>query len=189
MAVPECDWLSAAQKKEIIDAVEVEVEKRKLRDSPRMMTILVRTMAALIERYQQERKAQKQRQRVIDDAINGLGFFATEQERGRATIAVRQAIRRLDADVGESELRMVAEDAVRPIRQAVEKRLLKERLLRWAVWQLPWSKTELDALRVQRECAEILDELAEDFMELEAKQALQPTVEEACQEIEDGDAR
>lgn len=169
LAEPHCRWLSAAQKKEIIDAMEVEIEKRKPRDSPRMATILVRTIAALIERYEQERKAQKQRQGIIDDAINGVSFLATAQERVRATIAVRQAIPRLDADVGESELRVAAEDAVRPIRRAVEKRLLKERLLRWAVQQLPWSKTELDALRVQRECAEILDELPEDVTELEGK--------------------
>ena len=46
------------------------------------------------------------------------------------------------------------------------------------------DKTELDALRVRRECAEILAELPEDFTELEAKEALEPTVEEACIELE-----
>ena len=83
LADPQCGWLSAAQKKEIIEAVEVEIEKRKPRDSPRMATILARTIAALIERYQEEQRAQKQRQRVIDDAIIPVSFFATEQERQR----------------------------------------------------------------------------------------------------------
>ncbi len=186
LADPQCGWLSAAQKKEIIDVVEVEIEKRRPRDSPRMVTILARTIAALIEVYQQKRRAQKQRLRVIDDAINSLSFFATEQERGSATIAAREAIRRLSTDAEETELRMSAEEAARPIQQAVEKRLLKERLLRWAIHQLPWDKTELDALRVRRECAEILAELPEDLSELEAKEAMEPTIQEACQDIEHG---
>ena len=189
LADPQCGWLSAAQKKEIIDAVEAEIEKRKPRDSPRMATILARTIAALIERYQQERQAQKQRQRVIEDVLNRLSFFATEQEKSRATIVAREAIRRLGTDAEETELRMSAEEAVRPIQQAAEKRLLKERLLRWAIQQLPWAKTELDALRVRRECAEILAELPEDVSELEAKEAMGPTVEEACRDIEQATAR
>ena len=53
-----------------------------------------------------------------------------------------------------------------------------------AIQQLPWAKTELDGLRVRRECAEILAELPEDFTELEAKEAIGPTVQEACQDIE-----
>jgi exosome complex component RRP41 len=40
LADPQCGRLSAAQKKEIFDAVEAEIEKRKPRDSPRMATIL-----------------------------------------------------------------------------------------------------------------------------------------------------
>jgi hypothetical protein len=189
LADPLCGWLSATEKKEIIDAVEGEIEKRKPRDSPRMVTILARTIAALIECYHGERQAQKQRQRVIEDALSRLSFLATELEKDRATIAAREAIRQLNTDVGETELRMAAEEAVRPIQRAVEKRLMKERLLRWAIQQLPWAKTELDALRVRRECAEILAELPEDFSELEAKEAMGPTVEEACQDIEQDKAR
>ncbi len=58
-----------------------------------------------------------------------------------------------------------------------------------AIQQLPWAKTELDALRVRRECAEILADLPEDVTELEAKEALEPTVQEACWDIEQRKAR
>ena len=154
-----------------------------------MVTILSRAITVLVERYQEEGRARKQRQQVIDDVVGRLSLFATDQEKSRAMMAARQAVRKLETNAEETELRMSTEEAVRPIQQAVEKRLLKERLLRWAVHQLPWSKTELDALRVQRECAEILAELPEDFTELEAKGALQPTVEEACGDIERRKAR
>jgi excisionase family DNA binding protein len=46
LADPQCSWLSATQKKEIVDAVEVEIERRKPRDSPRMVIILVRLGAS-----------------------------------------------------------------------------------------------------------------------------------------------
>jgi excisionase family DNA binding protein len=184
LAAQQCDWLSAGEKKDIMDAVEVEIGKRKPIDSPRMVTILSGTMAAIIERCHQERQAQKRREGVIEDALARLGFFATAQEKARATAAARRAIRHLDADVRESEMLTLAEEAVQPIRRGVERRLLKERLLNWAAQQLPWDKTELDSLRVRRECAEILAELPEDVSELEAKEAIVPTVEEWCEEIQ-----
>ncbi len=62
LVTPECRWLSAAQRKEIIDAVAVEVEKRQPSDAPRMALILGHTIAALLERFQAEEKAQKQRE-------------------------------------------------------------------------------------------------------------------------------
>lgn len=186
---PQCDSLSAGQKKEIIDAVEAEIEKRKPSDAPRMVTILTRTIAALVERYHAERTAQEQRQRVIECAVGKLSLYATDQDKARATVAAREAILRLGTDAEEIELQMSVEEAVGPILQAIEKRLQKERLLRWAVQQLPWAKTELDALRVRRECAEILAELPEDFSDLEAKEAMGPTVQEACCDIEQDKAR
>ena len=66
LVTPECRWLSAAQRKEIIDAVAVEVEKRQPSDAPRMAVILGHTIAALLERFQAEEEAQKQRERAID---------------------------------------------------------------------------------------------------------------------------
>jgi hypothetical protein len=185
LADPQCRWLSATQKKEIIDSGEAEIGKRRPSDELRMATILVHTIAALMERFQAERQAQKRRQDIIDRAAWSLSVFATDQEKAQATVAVREAIRRLDADTSEDELLTSAKEAVRPIRQAIERRQLKERVLNWAIQQLPWSKTELDAVRARRECAEILAELPEDFSETEAKEALAATVQEACQEIEE----
>jgi excisionase family DNA binding protein len=185
LADPQCRWLSAAQKKEIIDAVEAEIGKRQPSEAPRMATILAHTIAALIERFQAERQAQKRRQQIIERALWSVSVFATEQEKARAAVAVREAVRGLDADASESELLTSAQEAVRPIQQAIERRLIKERVLNWAIQQLPWGKTELDAVRVRRECAEILAELPEDFSEVEAKEALAATVQEACQDIEE----
>ena len=189
LADAQCDWLSAAQKKEIIDAVEAEIDKRKPRDSPRMVTILTRTMAVLVERYHAQRTEQKRRQHAITSAVSKLPFYATDDDEARAAVAAREAIRRLGTDTDEAHLRISAEEAVRPIQRAVERRRLKDHLLQWAVQQLPWGKTELDALRVRRECAEILAELPDDFSELEAKEAMEPTVQEAGEDIEQRKAR
>ena len=109
-----------------------------------MVRILACTIAAVIDRYHEEQRAHRQRQGAIEGALSKLGFFATEQEKARAAIAAREAIGRLDAEAGEIELRTIAEEAVQPIQQAVEKRLQNERLLKWAIRQLPWSRTDLD---------------------------------------------
>ena len=148
---PECRWLSAAQRKEIIEAAVVEIEKRQPSDAPRMAVILGHTITALLERFQAEEEVQKQRERVIDGALWRLSCFATDQEKARAIRAAREVIRQLDEDSDEKELRAAAEEAIWPIQQAIEKRLLKERVLAWAVWQLPRTRTELDTLRVRRE--------------------------------------
>ena len=47
-------------------------------------------------------------------------------------------------------------EAVQPVRRAIERRLLHERLITWGLGQLPWSRTEFDMARIRRECAEIL---------------------------------
>ena len=65
---------------------------------------------------------------------------------------------------------------------------LADRLITWAIRELPWSKTERDEARVRRECAETLAELPLDFSELEGKEALEPTIGEACQQIEERQA-
>ena len=189
LVTPECRWLSAAQRKQIIEAVEVEIEKRQPSDAPRMAVILAHTITALMEGFQAGEEVQKQRERAIDGALWRLSCFATDQEKARATRAAREAIRQLNENADEKELRASAEEAVRPIQQSIERRLLKERLLQWAIQQLPWARTEPDALRVRRECAEILAELPEDVSELEAQEALEPTVEEACTDIEQRKAR
>jgi excisionase family DNA binding protein len=188
LTMPPCGRLSAAQKKEILDAAEAEINKRQPIDAPRMATILGHAIAALVERYNTERQAAENRQEVIDNALRSLSAFATDQEKARAAIAVREAVRRLGAIASETELLMSTREALRPVNQAIEKRRKEARILNWAIGQLPWNKTELDAARVRRECAEILAEVPGDIADAEAKAALEPTVREACQDIEERQA-
>ena len=184
LADPECSWLSAAQKKEIIDAVEAEIGKRKPIDESSMGTILTHTVAALAERFNAERQAQERRKGAIDRTLWSLSAFATHEEKARATVAVREAVRGLDANADDAEILTSTREALWPVQRAVERRLLQDRVLDWAVLQLPWAKTELDAVQIRRECAEILAELPEKVSEIEAKEALEPTVREAHREIE-----
>lgn len=96
-----------------------------------MAVILGHTIAALMERFQTEQQAQRQRERVIDAALWQLSYLATDQEKARARRAAREVIRRLDGSADKEELQASAEEVVRPIQEAVEKRLLKERVLQW----------------------------------------------------------
>jgi hypothetical protein len=83
----------------------------------------------------------------------------------------------------DSEMRIAAQQAIEPISRAIEKRLLDARLLNWATIRLPWSATEQDQARVRKECAEILAELPQDLSEMQAHEALEPTIQEARAEI------
>jgi len=180
----EYNRLSAAQRKEILSGLEAEIEKRQPADESCMGTILARSLEALAEPFRAARDAQERRQRLTEGALNRLPYSATEAERVRAMAAIREALRRFDGLADEGEMRVAAEEAVQPVRRAVEKRSLDARLLSWAIRELPWSGTDRDEARIRRECTEILAELPLDVTEAEGKEALEGTVREACAEIE-----
>jgi hypothetical protein len=181
-------WLSASQRKEIVEGLEAEIAKRQPTDDPRMSTILARSLEALVEPLRAARDAQERRQRLTDEALLSLPFMATEPEKVRATVAIREALRRFDEFADVCELRVAAREAVQPICQAVSRRILTAGLSNWAIGKLPWGRTDRDIARVTRECTEILAELPVDVSEVEAKEALEPTVSEARQEIEERQA-
>ncbi|HEV2234785.1 MAG TPA: helix-turn-helix domain-containing protein [Terriglobia bacterium] len=176
--------LSAAQTKEILDALEAEVNERIPQDEPQMPAILERGLAALVEPIAAAREANKRQESAAQLALRRLPAFATDSDKAQASEAIRKALAALPNEAKDVELRAAAEEAVRPIQQAVEKRLLDARMLNWAISQLPWSSTELEKARVRRECAEILAELPLEVSEADARDALEPTITEARQEIE-----
>jgi hypothetical protein len=185
-AVSACEyrWLSATQRKEVLWGLEAEIEKRQPADEPRMGTILARSLEALVEPFRAERDAQERRQALTEEALRSIPYLATEAEKVRATVAIREALRRLDSFADVCEMRVAVQEAVEPVRLAVGKRLLDARLLDWAIRELPWSRTDRDETRLRRECAEILAELPLGTSEAEGEEALELTVREACAEIE-----
>ena len=161
-------FLTAHERKEILDALEAEVEKRSPSDEPRMLQILALTMRTVVERLIAEREARDMRERILSSSVSDLGLFATEAERTQATATVRHAISRVPSDARESEIRATAGQALSPIKHAVEKRRQDQRIVNWAASKLPWHSSDLDKARLRRECAEILAELPGDYTELEA---------------------
>jgi len=184
----ELRWLSAAQHKEIFAAAETEINARQPHDEPHMMEIVTRTIAALVEPFAARRQAQERRNRVVKDTLHHLPIFTTEGERARAAAAIRESLTHLPEDAEEFEIRAAAEEAVKPIRRTIEKRLLDERLITAAIRELPLGSTDRDEARLRWACAGILAELPEDVSEVEAQEALEPTVREACEEIEERQA-
>jgi excisionase family DNA binding protein len=185
LSAKELTWLSAVQRKEILDAIETEIAKRQPQDEPRMVWIVTHAIAALVEPYIEQQQARERRKRIIEDTLRKLSCYATDAERARASGVVRESVSRFPWDAEESEIRSAAEEAMRPVTLGIEKRQRDERLLKWVVWELPWGSDERDRARLCRECGEILAELSQDVSELEAKEALEPTIREACREIED----
>jgi excisionase family DNA binding protein len=183
------DWLSPAQRKEALAALETEIAKRQPDDEPIMPRLLAETATALIAPWQAEREAHQERERATRQALRALSVFATDAERARAAASVRKALENLPCNVEAFEIRAAAEDAVRPVRQAVEKRLLDERLIRWAIQELPWGRTDADEAYLRRQCMEILAELPSDVSEAEARDELEETVREASEEINERQAR
>lgn len=178
-------WLTATQRKEILEALEAEVERRQPTEDHRYMaSVLVHSLLAALEPFEAERKAQERRQRLTETVLWRLPGSATEAERMGAITAAREALKCFDAMADESEMRVAAQQAIEPISRAIEKRLLDARLLNWATIRLPWSATEQDKVRVRWEYAEILAELPQGISEVEAKEALEPTVQEARLDIE-----
>ena len=186
LAVQEYSWLSSGHRNEILEMLEAEIEKRHPADESRMTTILKRSLESLAEPFQRQQQVQEKQQRVMEQALRDLPYSATEAEQVRVTATIRDTLRRLDDDTDKCEMRVAAQEAIQPLCVAIEKRLLDERLIEWAIRELPlWGRTERDEARLRRECAEILEELPIDASEAEAKDALEPTIGETCQEIEE----
>src|SRR5439155_12100947 len=142
-----------------------------------------------VETRQLAEQALNRRQNAAQVALWRLPALATDCEKAQASEAVRKALAALPDEAKDFELRGAADQAIQPICQSVGKRLLGERVTTWAVRELPWQSDDRDKARVRRECAEILAELPQDVTEAEAKEALEPTIREARQEIEDRQAR
>ena len=177
-------WLTPTQRKEVLEALEAEIECRQPTEGhPYMADVMVHTLLAALEPFETERKAQERRQRLTEAALRKLPYSATDAECVQATTAVREALNRFDGVADEREMRVAAQEAIQPISRAIEKRLLDARLLNWASARLPWSAMGQDKARVRRECAEILAELPQDASEIEAQEALEPTIQEAHREI------
>jgi len=185
----EYSWLSPSQRNEILEGLEAEIERRRPAEDPHMPTILKHRLESLAEPFRRQQQAQEKRNRIMQYALLNLPYSATEAERVRVTAVIRDALRRLDDDADECEMRVAAQEAIQPLCQTIDKRLLDERLIGWAMYELPWNRNDRDEARLRRECAEILEELPADVSEEEAKEALEPTVSEATQEIEERQAR
>ena len=189
--VNEVDRLSAEQRKQLLDALEVEINKRGPADGGRMEMVLVRTVKAVMEpwecewrREQAEQAARQAGARTMERLLWQFPYQATDSEKADAMAAMKVALVSLPASTSEPELVRVARQAFDPVRQRVDRRLLAERVVQWAVGELPWlGRKEVDELRLRRQCCEIVAGLPVDALEQEMKAAVESVVGTACSEI------
>jgi excisionase family DNA binding protein len=138
------DRLSAVQRKQLLEALEIEINRRTPADECRMETVLARTVKAVVEpwecewrREQAEHAARQVKARVMERLLFQFPYEATDSEKTGALSAMQMALESLPANTPEPELVRGARQALDPVRQQVEKRLLSERVVQGAVGQLP----------------------------------------------------
>lgn len=186
---PKFSWLAGELRKEVLRAVETGIRERLPEEEPCMMDVITQTIADVAAPWYAEHIWNEKLQETAQRALRSLPYGTTDAERARASAAIREALGGVPRNAEKFELKVAADEAVRPIRQAVEKRCLDERLTTWAVRELPWGCTDSDERRLRRECAEILEELPADISEAEAKEVLEEAIRQATQEIEERKAR
>lgn len=121
IAVLAYSWLSAAQQKEVIEALESEVEKRKPSDEPRMVAIIARSLEALVEPLKLANDLRKMRQSFTEKKLRQLPNDATEAERALVTDAIVAAQAFLEVG-NEHGFQVMVNEAVQSVRKASEER-------------------------------------------------------------------
>lgn len=183
-------WLSPAQRKEALLKLESEISQRGPECETIMDLVTQDTITETVVPWEVERTALEVRERAIKQALLSLPWTCTDAERASARAAIRKALGNLPPDAEELEIYATANEAIQPLKQIAEKRSLDETLTGWAIRELPyWGRTERDEARLRRECTEILADLPADITQAEAKEALEPTIAAARQEIEQREAR
>src|SRR5207302_1326866 len=109
LSASEARRFSAAERKEIMDALEAEIERRAPNDEAIMPAIVERSHAALRESRTEARQAEKRRQNAAQCALWRLPAFTTDSEKAQASEAIRKALAALPDEARDLELRAVAE--------------------------------------------------------------------------------
>ena len=186
---PKFAWLGGPHRKELLKAVENEIRDRQPEEEPCMEEVIRQTITVTAAPWYAEWKWSETLQEAAGRALYSLPYGATDADKVRASAAIREALKGLPRNVGDFELRAAISEAIEPVRQAIGKRNLTQRLIIWAVLELPWSRTDSDERRIRRECAEILAELPDDVSEEDAREALEEGIQDSTEEIEERKAR
>jgi excisionase family DNA binding protein len=194
LATAQYEWLSAGQRKQIMDAVENEIEIRQPLNARQIRPIIAHTEAALVETYRARAWAAERRRQVNQAALSWaewrLPWGATEAEKSRLRRDCAAILAGLPNEATEADAKEELEPTVHAIRQEIESRKRGEerqqmhtRILNQAVWELPIGRSEGEAAKLRRACSEILARLPADISEAEAKEQFAPTVQQFCKEI------
>src|SRR5712691_237000 len=158
----EVGWLSAQGRKLLLDALELEINKRGQADEAGMEAVLTRTVKAVVEPWQEEQEGVAQRARLVQSAVHGLPFGATDGDRARASISARAALSGLALDATDAELRVAVDDALAGTKQTIEERQTRarrEQFIASAGNSLPWNSTEGDRAQAQQAVRAALENL------------------------------
>lgn len=183
-------WLTLPQRKEIIEALEVEIAKHSPDDDKRMQQIVEQSLASLVAPLEAQREIARRRQRAVDRMR--LSFSATPSERARAEVLAREAVKGMPFDASPDELLIKAQDVIAPISRVIEEREAREKrkankqgFIRSAFVTVSFYKQELrDEDEISRQdCSDqaLWDEINEDVRE-QLSQEL--TGDESSQEVE-----
>ena len=140
------DWLAADQiglLEEAVNAALGDCEPGDPDDD--VAGVLKARIERLIAPWRAEREARAQREQLVQRAVHGLPFGATDGDKARATAAVRSALEQVPLGASDMELRAAVAEAMAPTHQAIgerQERDRREQLVASAPLWLPWGARE-----------------------------------------------
>src|SRR5437899_2602561 len=127
----------------------------------------------LIAPWRAEHEARAKREQLVERAVQGLPFGATDSDKTRASAAVRSALAQVPLGASDMELSATVAEAVAATKQTIEERREGERrersenqererregLVGSAAYALPWGATEAEKARAAAAVREALQKV------------------------------
>jgi|SRR6267154_2417625 len=119
-------WLSIEQRRTVIDEVSFEVRAHgPEEDVDAMEQVLSETIARVCAPWVFERDVKAKREKLLEESLWPLSWYATDQEKARAAANARVAIAQIPLTAEDWEIRAALSAVIEPIRKALAKRDLE----------------------------------------------------------------
>lgn len=149
------DWLTFEQRQSVLGMVKETVAAKTPADEDEAVIrdILIDAIARFCAPWDAARRARAKREEVIEHALRGLPWGATDSEKLRAASDARSALAQIPLTAGELEVRAAVAAAVEPIsttikqREAAEEAKAREKRVREEAQREEKSKVELGEFR------------------------------------------
>jgi excisionase family DNA binding protein len=120
------NWLSIEQRHAVMDEVSFEIRAHGPEEGDAMEQVLSDTIARVCAPWVFERDVKAKREKLLEESLWALSWYATNQEKARAAADARVAIAQIPLTAEEWEIRAALSAVIEPIRKALAKRDLEQ---------------------------------------------------------------